>query len=575
MNMTRDGDGLRRVTGWLLVVGAVAFAVAATVLSSTFEWPDILREPPEVVLPAFVDGGTSLVWTWFAVAWTYAILLVPVLLLPAALGRDEDPVLRAATFVGAASVLLSLIGFLRWVFVVPALADSYVSGDPATKVAVAAAWTAQHQFGGRCWGSTWASCWPSAGRSPSACWCFAPGCWPLGRLGRPDRQRALPDQPGRHPGHRRPRLPGLGPRRTARQQPVGPLGARPGRCRAASSDPPSHHHGGPGPEPQMKAVVQDRYGGPEVLELRDIDQPIPTGNEVLVQVQAAGLHRGDWHVMTGLPYMIRIAVPTLGLRKPKVPALGMDVAGRVEAVGAQVTRFRPGDEVFGWCEGAFAEYACAPEDHFAAKPAAISFEQAAVVPISGFAALQAVRDVGEVQAGQTVLVIGAAGAVGWFAVQLAKAFGAQVTGVASTSQLDLVGSIGADQVIDYTSEDVTDGTRQWDLIIDTAGRRSLSQLRRALTPKGTLVIVGGEGGGRWMGGFLRNLRAPVVSRFVGQRLRMLVSKENQDDLQTLRELIEAGKLTPLIGRTYPLGEAPEAMRALEAGNTRGKVVITV
>ena len=325
----------------------------------------------------------------------------------------------------------------------------------------------------------------------------------------------------------------------------------------------------------MKAVVQDRYGGPEVLELRDIDQPTPTGNEVLVQVQAAGLHRGDWHVMTGLPYMIRIAVPTLGLRKPKVPALGMDVAGRVEAVGAQVTRFRPGDEVFGWCDGSLAEYACAPADHVAAKPAAISFEQAAVVPISGFAALQAVRDVGEVQAGQKVLVIGAAGAVGWFAVQLAKAFGAQVTGVASTSQLDMVGSIGADQVIDYTKEDVTDGTRQWDLIIDTAGRRSLSELRRALTPKGTLVIVGGEGGGRWMGGFLRNLRAPVVSRFVGQRLRMLLSKENQDDLQTLRELIEAGNLTPLIGKTYPLGEAPEAMRALEAGNTRGKVVITV
>ena len=217
----------------------------------------------------------------------------------------------------------------------------------------------------------------------------------------------------------------------------------------------------------------------------------------------------------------------------------------------------------------------APQDQLAAKPATLSFEQAAVVPISGFAALQGLRDVGEVQPGQRVLVIGAAGGVGSFAVQLAKAFGATVTGVASTTQVDLVRSIGADEVIDYTREDVTDGTRRWDLILDTAGRRSLSQLRRALTPRGTLVIVGGEGGGRWMGGFLRNLRAPVLSRFVGQRLRMLASKERPEDLQTLRELLEAGKLTPRIGRTNPLAEVPEAMRALEAGHTRGKVVITV
>jgi NADPH:quinone reductase-like Zn-dependent oxidoreductase len=253
----------------------------------------------------------------------------------------------------------------------------------------------------------------------------------------------------------------------------------------------------------------------------------------------------------------------------------MDVAGRVEAVGSKVTRFQPGDEVFGWCDGSFAEYASAPEDQLAAKPANLSFEQAAAVPISGFAALQALRDVGEIQAGQKVLVIGAAGAVGSFGVQLAKAFGAQVTGVASTTQVDLVRSIGADEVIDYTRANLTDGSRHWDLIIDTAGRRTLSQLRRALTPNGTLVIVGGEGGGRWMGGFLRNLRAPVLSRFTGQRLRMLASKENQEDLQTLAELLEAGKLTPRIGRTYPLGEVPEAMRALEAGNTRGKIVITV
>jgi NADPH:quinone reductase-like Zn-dependent oxidoreductase len=325
----------------------------------------------------------------------------------------------------------------------------------------------------------------------------------------------------------------------------------------------------------MKAIVQDRYGGPEVLEFRDIDQPVPTSNQVLVRVQAAGLHRGDWHIMTGLPYMIRLVVPALGLRKPKVPVFGMDVAGTVEAVGNDVTRFQPGDEVFGWTDGSFAEYAIAPEDHLAAKPATLSFEEAGVVPISGFAALQAVRDVGEVQSGQRVLVIGAAGAVGWFAVQLAKAFGGRVTGVVSTSQLELVRSLGADEVIDYTRQDVTDGTRQWDLIIDTGGRRTLSQLRRALTPTGTLVIVGGEGGGRWLGGFLRNLRAPLVSRFAGQRLRMLASKPNQQDLQVLRELIEAGKLRPLVGRTYRLGEVPEAMRALEAGKTRGKIVITV
>jgi NADPH:quinone reductase-like Zn-dependent oxidoreductase len=302
---------------------------------------------------------------------------------------------------------------------------------------------------------------------------------------------------------------------------------------------------------------------------------VPTDNEVLIRVHAAGLHRGDWHVMTGLPYMIRLVVPDLGLRRPKVRVRGMDVAGTVAAVGKEVTRFQPGDAVFGWCDGAFAEYACAPEDQLAAKPAALSFEQAAAVPTSAFAALQGLRDQGEVQPDQKVLIIGAAGAVGLFAVQLAKAFGAQVTGVCSTTQVDLVRSIGADEVIDYTRADVTDGTRHWDLILDTAGHRSLSQLRGALTPRGTLVIVGSEGRGRWLGGFDRSLRAPVLSRFVGQRLRMLASKPGQDDLQTLRELLEAGKLTPVIDRTYPLAEAPEAIRQLEAGHTRGKLVITV
>jgi NADPH:quinone reductase-like Zn-dependent oxidoreductase len=326
----------------------------------------------------------------------------------------------------------------------------------------------------------------------------------------------------------------------------------------------------------MQAITQDRYGDVEVLELRDIAKPVPKDDEVLVQVRAAGLHRGDWHVMTGLPYLIRLVVPTLGLRRPKVPVLGMDVAGRVEAVGGAVTRFRPGDAVFGWTDGSFAEYAVAPEDQLAAKPASLGFEQAAVVPISGFAALQGLRDEGAVQPGQRVLVLGAAGGVGSFAVQLAKAFGAHVTGVASTAQAELVRSIGADEVVDYTREDVTDGTRHWDLILDCAGRRTLSRLRRALTPSGTLVIVGGEGGGRWLGGFDRNLRAVALSRLVGQRLRMLASKPRQDDLQTLRELIKAGQVTPVLDRSYPLGEVPEAIRHMVEGHgSGGKIVITI
>jgi NADPH:quinone reductase-like Zn-dependent oxidoreductase len=281
--------------------------------------------------------------------------------------------------------------------------------------------------------------------------------------------------------------------------------------------------------------------------------------------------------MTGLPYLIRVVVPTLGLRGPKVPVRGMDLAGRVEAVGGNVTRFRPGDAVFGWTDGgSYAEYASAPEDHLTPMPANVTFEQAAAVPISGLAALQGLRDVGEVQPGQRVLVIGAAGGVGSFAVQLAKAFGAHVTGVASTSQLELVRSIGADEVLDYTRDDVTDGTRHWDLILDTAGHRSLSRLRRALAPQGTLVIVGSEVRGRWMGGFDRNLRAVALSRLVGQRLRMLSSKPRQEDLRTLQALMEAGKVTPVIDRTYPLAEVPEAIRYLVEGHGGGgKIIITV
>jgi NADPH:quinone reductase-like Zn-dependent oxidoreductase len=323
----------------------------------------------------------------------------------------------------------------------------------------------------------------------------------------------------------------------------------------------------------MRAVVQDRYGDLDVLELRDIDRPEPRENEVLVRVHAAGLDRGVWHVMTGLPYMIRLI--GFGVRKPKVRVRGMDLAGRVEAVGDRVTRFRPGDAVFGWGDGSYAEYASVPEGNLAPMPPNVGFEQAAAVPISGFAALQALRDEGEVQPGQKVLVIGASGGVGSFAVQLAKAFGAEVTGVASTAQLDLVRSIGADDVVDYTREDVTDGTRRWDLVLDTAGHRPLSRLRRALTPDGTLVIVGSEGRGRWLGGFDRQLRAVLLSRFVSQRLRMLSSKPRQEDLRVLQELIGAGKLKPLVDGTYPLAEVPEAIRYLVGGHGRGKIIIAV
>jgi NADPH:quinone reductase-like Zn-dependent oxidoreductase len=327
-------------------------------------------------------------------------------------------------------------------------------------------------------------------------------------------------------------------------------------------------------EEPMKAVVQDTYGAPDVLELRDIDKPVPKDDEVLVRVHAAGVDPGVWHLMTGQPYLVRVM--GYGLRTPKVGVRGRDVAGRVEAVGTNVTQVQPGAEVFGTCEGSFAEYVCAREDKLAPKPANLSFEQAAAVPISGLTALQALRDTGKVQPGQTVLIVGAAGGVGSFAVQLAKAFGAQVTGVASTTKLELVRSIGADEVIDYTREDFADGARHWDLIVDTAGRRSLAQLRRALTARGRLVIVGGEGGGRWLGGFDRQiLRAPVVSAFSRQRLRPLTSKERRADLVVLKELIEAGKVTPVIDRTYPLSEAPEAIRYLEEGHARGKIVIRV
>ena len=324
----------------------------------------------------------------------------------------------------------------------------------------------------------------------------------------------------------------------------------------------------------MKAIVQDTYGSADVLELREIDEPAIGDDDVLVRVRAAGVEPGVWHLMTGLPYLVRVL--GYGLRRPKVRIRGRDVAGRVEAAGKNVSGFRPGDEVFGTADGSFAEYVRARPKTLAPKPANLTFEQAAAVPISGMTALQAVRDAAKVQPQQKVLIIGAAGGVGTFALQLAKTFGAVISGVCSTTKVDLVHSLGADQVFDYTREDFADGRNRYDVVIDTAGNRSLTQLRRALTPRGTLVIVGGEGGGRWLGGFDRQiLRAPALSLFVGQRLRPVVSKERSEDLAVLKELIEAGEIMPIIDRTYPLSEAPEAIRYLAEGHARGKVVIGV
>jgi NADPH:quinone reductase-like Zn-dependent oxidoreductase len=326
-------------------------------------------------------------------------------------------------------------------------------------------------------------------------------------------------------------------------------------------------------ENSLKAIVRDTYGSPEVLELRDIDKPKITDEEVLVHVHAAGVGRDVWHIMTGLPYPIRLA--GYGFRAPKNPVIGSDMAGVVEALGKNVTRFQPGDEVFGIGKGSYAEYVCAREDKLAPKPTNLTFEQAAVVAIMGSTALQALRDHGKVRPGQEVLIIGASGGVGTYAVQIAKAFGANVTGVCSTTKVEMVRSIGADHVIDYTQEDFAEGDQRYDLILDIGGNSSLSRLRRALASRGTLVIVGGEGGGRWLGGTDRQLRAMMLSPFVGQKLGTFVNKENHEDMLVLKELIEAGKVTPIIDRTYPLAEVPEAIRYLEEGHARGKVVISV
>jgi NADPH:quinone reductase-like Zn-dependent oxidoreductase len=323
----------------------------------------------------------------------------------------------------------------------------------------------------------------------------------------------------------------------------------------------------------MKAIVHDTYGSTDVLELRDVDQPVIADDEVLVRVHAAGVDRGVWHIMTGLPYPIRLA--GYGLRAPKNPVLGMDLAGVVEAVGKEVTRFAPGDEVFGIGAGAFAEYARVPEKKLAPKPGNLSLQEAAVVAISGLTALQGVRDHGRVEAGQKVLITGASGGVGTYAVQLAKAYGAEVTAVCSGTKVDMVRSLGADHVIDYTRDDFSKGQQRYDVILDIGGNSSLGRLRQALTEKGTLVIMGGEADGRWLGGSDRQLRALLLSPFISQRMGTFICKENHEDMLVLTELIEAGKVRPVIDRTYPLSEAAKAVRYLEEGHARGKVIITI
>jgi NADPH:quinone reductase-like Zn-dependent oxidoreductase len=321
----------------------------------------------------------------------------------------------------------------------------------------------------------------------------------------------------------------------------------------------------------MKAIVQDQYGSADVLRLQDIDMPEVGLDDVLIRVHAAGVHIGDWHLMSGEPYLMRII--GFGFRGPKARVRGVDVAGLVEAVGQNVKRFQVGDEVFGTCDGSFAEYALAREDMLALKPASLTFEQAAAVPTSGFTALQALRT-GGIQSGQKVLIVGASGGVGLFAVQIAKSFGAEVTGVCSTAKVDIVRGVGADHVIDYSKEDFTRSGQRYDLMLDMGGNRSLSQLRRALTPRGTLVLVGGEGGDRWIG-IGRSLQALLVSPFVSHNLRPVSAKPNKADLQILKKLIDTGKLTPVIDKTYTLSESANAIRYLHEGRARGKLVVSV
>ena len=323
----------------------------------------------------------------------------------------------------------------------------------------------------------------------------------------------------------------------------------------------------------MKAIVYHNYGSPEVLKCEKLEKPTAGDDEVLIKVRAASVNPLDWHFMRGAPYIVRIQT---GLSKPKNTRLGVDLAGQVEAVGRNVTQFQPGDEVFGVSRGAFAEYVCAPEKALAPKPANLTFEQAAAVPVAGaFSALQGLRDKGRIQPGQKVLINGAAGGVGTFAVQIAKAFGATVTGVCSTRNVDMVRSIGADHVIDYTQEDFARSGQRYDLILDCAANHSLSACRRVMSLRGIYVIVGGPDRGRWIGPLISPLKALLLSRFVSQKLLMFLASANKEDLVVLKELIEAKKVTPVIDRCYTLSEVPEAIRYLEEGHAQGKVIITL
>ena len=332
----------------------------------------------------------------------------------------------------------------------------------------------------------------------------------------------------------------------------------------------------PAPHPAamttMRAITYSTYGSADVLALSQVARPGPSENEVLVRVHAAGLDRGAWHMMTGQPYLGRLA---FGLRTPRRRVLGIEVAGTVDAVGSAVSRFAVGDEVYGFAQGSFAEYAVARADRLAAKPGNLTFEQAAAVPVSGATALQALTDAGRVEAGQAVLVIGASGGVGSYAVQIAKALGAGVTGVASAGKADLVRCLGADHVMDYAGDDYADGSRHYDLVLDIGGNPTLSRLRRALTRTGTAVITGGEEGGSFSGGMNRQLRALAWSPFLRQRLTMFLAQQRSSDLDRLSALIETGDVIPSVERTYPLDEAADAMRHLAAGAVRGKVVLSV
>ena len=319
----------------------------------------------------------------------------------------------------------------------------------------------------------------------------------------------------------------------------------------------------------MQAIVQDRYGSAEVLEAQDIERPTIGDDEVLVRVRAASVHVGDWILMTGTPYVMRLGT---GLSKPKNPVPGTDIAGTVESVGPQVRSLKPGDAVFGWCTGAFAEYARAPEDQLVTKPANLTFEQAAAVGVSASTALQVLRDDANVQPGQKVLINGASGGVGTFAVQIAKAFGAEVTGVSSTKNLELVRSIGADHVLDYTQQDFRDGAERYDVILDNVGDHSMADTRRALTPNGRLLS---NGGGHSSGKLGRTIRAFLVSLVVRQQGRPSVKTQNRPDLIALTELVEAGKVTPVIGGTYPLGQTADAIGQVAAGHARGTLVIAM